>query len=145
MTTRRSSRSAIAALVCACMLMVAGCSLFSLPAPDAMTELPTGRALVEGASSPWPPPGAHAMTPFPWGWVFGVLFVGALATVGAVLKAPTLVDEVIVVTVGAVAVVASIELVREVWQAKWAIAFTVGLVAALLALWKIGRKWWLSK
>ena len=137
-------RSRFVASMLMVLVLVCGCSLFSVRTPD-VTKLTPDVSLVEGASSPWPCIEPQAMTPFPWGWVWGILTVGALATVGAVLKAPTLVDEVITITVGAVAVVVSIELVKEVWQAKWAIGFTALLVAVLLGAWKLGRKWFLKK
>jgi len=120
-------------------LLVCGCSMFSVKTPDVPGEVEVG------GSSPWPPVVAPQITPFPWGWVFGILFIGGLATVGAILKFPTLVDEVITIMAGAVAVVVSVELVKEVWQAKWAIGFTALLVAVLLAAWKLGRKWWSKK
>ena len=125
-----------------CVLVLAGCAPLRWvgilpPAPEA-----------PGVGSDAPPPGGDpdALGPFPWGWTFGILSVGAMA-VGALLllKLPSLVDEAIAATVGAVAFIVTLELVREAWHAKWMLLGAFVVLMLLLAAWKLGRRWWHSR
>ena len=99
-----------------------------------------------GPSATTPPAAAaHAegeLGPFPWGWALGITAVGALAAGAAVVKAPALVDEVIVATAGGVAFIVALEMVRELWHAKWMILILAAVTMLLLAAWKLARRYW---
>jgi len=84
---------------------------------------------------------AEGSHPFPWGWTFGILTVGSLAAGAMIIKAPTLVDEVIVGTVGAMALIVGLEMVKEIWEMKWLLIGTLAGIAVGLAAWKLLRRW----
>jgi hypothetical protein len=121
------------------VLCLGGCS-WSLFGERDIADMP-------GVSAPNPdtdnPEGTPKPRPFPWGWTLGILTVGSLAAGAMMLKAPTLVDEVIVVTVGGIAVVVGLEMIREIWEMKWLLIGTVATIAAGLAAWKVSRRLWL--
>jgi hypothetical protein len=119
------------------MVPIFGCS-FSLFGERDLPELPAA----PDADHPAPARVEGAIGPFPWGWTLGILLVGAVLTGAMILKAPTLVDEVIVGTAGALGLILLIEMAREVWHAKWILAGCVGGVMLCLGLWKGGRWAW---
>ena len=129
-------------LIGLCVFALAGCAPLRwagiLPAAP--------EPLAAGRDAPSPGGNADALGPFPWGWTFGILSVGAMAA-GALLllKLPSLVDEAIAATVGAVAFVVTLELVREAWHAKWMLLGAFVVLMLLLAAWKLGRRWWYSR
>ncbi len=126
-------------LVCCC-----GCGVFygithpfTTPAEDS-----TQPAAI---TTPAPHLEVGALGPFPWGWVTGLGTIGA-AVVGLLIVTGrlALVDEAIVATVGAIAVMVFMDMVRELWQAKWLMIGGFAVLMAALAAWKLSRKNWVT-
>jgi hypothetical protein len=101
-----------------------------------------------GVSAPNPdtdnPEGTPKPRPFPTWWCIGILTVGLGCTLVTAKFLPTLTDEVIVATWGAMALKVGIELARDMADTPWVLLIAVLGIMASLAAWKIGRKrgWW---
>lgn len=119
------------------VLACSGCGVFSFT-----------RQLFLGFDEPGSPTeeGGKATTPFPWDWVIGLALMGAVACAAVIflLKMPTLVDEVLVATVAVITLVIGIRILELAWEAKWLLVGGFGVLAAVLAGWKLTRRFWLS-